>query len=185
MSLRDDIERAVAANAGKSPFSPLPENPNRMGRPPRTIDLSDPDIVQALSQPGLPARLRLMQQDPDPEVRALVHELITDLKQVKRANENARSLPGAYNGDDSLPYLEMPFAARESHRPDRQPGSDAHKIMTAAVQQLDAHVIERGLASKMGTQEKVAAIEQREDAQEPSLRERVSAAVAVHAPTPT
>lgn len=183
MTLRSDIERAMREHTLTSPLSTvLPPNRNQMGRPPRSIDLQDPEVAAALSAPGLPARLKMLASDPeaDPETQALLHEFMTDARQFARAERGDRALPGEYNGDDSQPYLPMPFAARDEHRPDRQPGSEAHRVMKAAMDQLDADQITTGLAEKLNTRSQVAAVEAREDAAEPSLRERVAAAFEVH-----
>jgi hypothetical protein len=52
--------------------------------------------------------------------------------------------------------------------------------MKAAVDQLNAHDLVHGVAERMNTRSQVADIEAREDAREPTLRERVEAAASVH-----
>jgi hypothetical protein len=148
----------------------LPPNANRLGRPPRTL-LDNAATRELLTEPALAGKLQYDQRiDP-----ALVNEFLVDLRQFRRALNNERERPGEYLGNDSLPYLPLPYAPRAQHRPDRLPGSENYRLMRGAVEQLDAADMTAKLAERMGTDATA-----RNDP--PSLRESISAAASLHYP---
>jgi len=123
---------------------PMPDNANRLGRPPRTL-LDNENTRELLSSPGLLAKLRHDQRiDP-----SMVNEFITDLRQHRRAMSGDRMRPGEWNGDDSLPHQPMPFAPPETFRPDREPGSENYELYRGAVEQLDASLMTEKLQRQM------------------------------------
>jgi hypothetical protein len=103
---------------------------------------------------------------------AIAHELVRDLRQFKRAEDGDRIRPDEYN-DGTVSQYPTPFSPRDTHRPDRQPGSDAHKTLKAATQAMDTQQVVQGLQRQMGT-----------DVGRPddpvTLREQVEAAYRLH-----
>lgn len=188
-SLRDTIEQAAAHHANDSPYGTPPQNLNILKRPPKgdTASLS-------------PQQLALLSSNFSGNLRAAMalghlsdeqlHDMAMDLRQFRRAEENARALPGEYMGRDDLPHRPMPFAVRETHRPDRLPGTPQHAAMRAALDDVDReHGIEQlrhQMREHAGTDER----EREEDrlyeleTSAPSLRESLEAAAAVVAPNP-
>ena len=156
--------------------SPMPSNPNTAGRPPRSIPLDILRELASLPPGGVDAAVR---EGIIPPWGAA--ELLTDLRQFRRAQEQERSLPGEYMGDDRLPYLAMPFAGRETHRPDRLPGSEAHDLTRRIVENKDTHDMTVALQRKMSESTPPLASD---PSTEPSLREHISAAMDALTPTP-
>ena len=167
---------------------------NTLGRPPRRLDISNPKVRGLLMEPGLTHKLQLLIEEGRIS-EADARELITDIRQFRRAENGDRKLPGEYNGNPRLPTEPLPFAPLDDHRPDRQPGSDAHRVYKAAVDQIDAGTILDGLKAKMGTDANPPEASTWEradpnyrepapasdlDANPPSLREQVTAAATVH-----
>ena len=154
---------------------PLPDNHNRLGRPPRTLDLNDPAIRDLLEDPNIVNRLRALSP-------AEFNEVTTDLLQHRRAIAGERALPGQYMGDDSLPHQPMPFAPRYTYRPDREPGSAAHDLYRGAVERIEATLMTDTLAARMRSHDADSPdstwnrVAPRDDAQ-PSLRESIAGAV--------
>ena len=182
-SLRDTIVQSVAHHqqqrAGNTtPHGvPIPENINILGRPPRG-DMSEmsPEAIAFLANNFQANLRRAIAGGMDLETAA---ELATDVRQFRRAEEGDRHRPGEYMGTDALPSQPMPFALRETHRPDRLPGSPAHTAMRAALDDIDReHGIE-ALADQMGTHTQLETIHQRENAEPPSIRDCLEAAVEV------
>ncbi len=158
----------------------LPDNDNRIGRPPRTIPVEDPDVANLLTSRDIVTRLRELAQHA-PEAFA---ELQVDLQQHHRAMRHDRSLPGEYMGDDSLPYLAMPFAPKETYRPDRVPGTFAHEVYSTAVNNLEKARMTEDLIAQMGRHDPpdVRAERAASFSAEPSLREVVEGASSLHFP---
>jgi hypothetical protein len=189
-SLRAAIAQAVAAHSAAPPPTsqrrtpsgvPIPPNPSGSRRPPPRIDYSDPAIARELPAPGFQQRLKQAVQAGVISPQG-VKDLLTDLRQHRRALNGDRQLPGEYLGDDSLPYLSMPYAPKETFLPGREPGTAAYNVLRTTIDQLDASELTEGLADKLHTREKVAQIERAEDAAPPSLRESVEAAASLHYP---
>ncbi|MDM0082343.1 hypothetical protein QTI17_17255 [Variovorax sp. J31P179] len=72
-----------------------------------------------------------------------------ELRQFRRARNHDRVVQGEYNGDPTQPLIPLPFAARETHRPDRLPGTPTYEAMVAATDQIEADTITRDLIAQM------------------------------------
>lgn len=188
MSLRDDIERAMREHTLTATLTParrtasgvpIPENARRHAGPPVVVDYSDPRVARDLTAPGFSKRLQRAVQDGVMTQRG-VDDLLTDLRRHRRAINNDRALPGEVQGRDDLPYLSMPYAPRETFAPGCEPGTAQYNVLRRTIDQLDAAEITEGIADRMHTASQVGAIEAREDAAPPTLRESVEAAASLH-----
>ncbi|MDM0018181.1 hypothetical protein [Variovorax saccharolyticus] len=132
----------------------------------------DPTVARELTTPGFTNRLRraILQGRISSERAA---ELVVDLRQFARAENNERSRPGEYMGDDAMPYLPMPFANREQHRPDRAPGTPTHAILKQATDNIDADTVTEGLQSRLG-------VDRVDITAPPTLHETIEAAYRLH-----
>lgn len=155
------------------PLSNIPPNANQLGRPPRPIRLDNPVVLKGLTDPGLTNRLRAALEQGNPADMEAMKELIVDVRQFRRALNGDRQRIGEYMGDDRYPTEAMPFAPRETHRPDREPGTPAHKAMRTIVENIDADHITEGLQQRMTT-------DAARPPDPPSLRDQVSAAFTAH-----
>ena len=159
----------------------VPDNFNANGRSPRSLDLTDPEIREILQAPDLLQRV----QAAFPHEPHLVNEFLTDLRQFERALNGDRSRPGEWNGRDDQPTMPMPFAPREEHRPDRQPGSDGYNLYRTAVENVTAGEMTQVLAAKMAENtpgeggtlwDRMAPASERRSSDAPSLRESIQGA---------
>ena len=146
----------------------MPDNPNPLRRPPREMPLDILREFASLPPGGVDAAIR---EGIIPPWGAA--ELMADLRQFRRAQEQERALPGDYMGDDRLPYLSMPFAPLETHRPDRLPGTEAHDLTRRILENKDVHDMTVALQRKMAESTPPLT----SGPTEPSLREHISAAV--------
>jgi hypothetical protein len=124
-------------------------NPNPNGRPPPpNMNETDPEVAAELTHPDFLYRLanavRAGRISP-----TKAQDILTEMRQHRRAINGDRALPGDYNGRDDLPYLPMPFAIKDEFRPDRVPGTKAYTVLRQAVENADAAVLREGLAAQM------------------------------------
>jgi len=198
ISLREMLETQAALH-GVMPSNPydfaLPPNPNPLGRPPTKLDLSDPEARAEFAHPDFVNKLEKAAADGemDPEV---FHDIAATLRQVRRVRDDARALPGDFNGDSSQPYLPMPFALRESRHPGYS--DEDHDLLVQVVNNMDTADISRGLRARMrendperpdstwnsmaSPQERAERAAERSENSQPTLRESIEAAASVIAP---
>ena len=140
--------------------------------------LTDEDMA-VLSNPGILTHLRLLRES-NPEAYAYFER---DMKQFRRAENGARARPDAINNSSVTDAdrkanpawaagLAMPFAPRDTHRPDRAANPEVLRYLREANQRLEDEQLTDGLQRQMGT-----------DADRPlppeTLRDHIEAAVNV------
>ena len=123
---------------------------------------------------------------------AVAAEMIATLRQHRRAENGDRSHPGEYNADPGQPTIPLPFAPKDTHHPDRQPGSRAHANLEAASNRLYESEVAHDLIARMRENDPATGTWARSqpdyrppsqaDNSPPSLREQVSAAASLEYP---
>lgn len=140
--------------------------------------LTDEDMA-VLSRPGILTHMRLLRES-NPEAYKY---FVRDIEQFRRAESGARARPDAINNSSVTDAdrkanpawaagLAMPFAPRDTHRPDRAANPEVLRYLREANQRLEDEQLTDGLQRQMGT-----------DADRPlppeTLRDHIEAAVNV------
>lgn len=166
------------------------------------IPYDDPSFEAWLTAPGLAQRLEAaIQQGLLP--LDVGEQLQRDLAQHARALSGDRAEPGSYLDDPALPSEPMPFMPRETHRPDRAPGTPKGRVLRQVTENLQASALTNRLQQQMNrpepsTWERTSndgygpatvtpvdtyqATTPQADDPPPSLRESIEAAASVVAP---
>ncbi|BEP36698.1 hypothetical protein GmRootV59_36700 [Variovorax sp. V59] len=137
------------------------------------------DEMAVLSRPGILTHLKLLRKS-NPE--AYKH-FVRDFQQFRRAENGERARPDAINNSSMTDEdhkanpawaagLAMPFAPRDTHRPDRAANPEVMAYLREANQRLEDEQLTDALQQRMGT-----------DADRPlppeTLRDHIEAAVNV------
>lgn len=137
------------------------------------------DEMAVLANPGILTHLTLLKKS-NPEAHA---QIVRDIRQFRRAENGDRFRPDAINNSSVTDEdrkanpawaadLPMPFAPRDTHRPDRVANPEVLAYLRQANQRLEDEQMTKGLQRQMGT-----------DADRPlppeTLRDHIEAAVNV------
>ncbi|WP_440531652.1 hypothetical protein [Variovorax sp. YR566] len=137
------------------------------------------DEMAVLSRPGILTHLRLLRES-NPEA---YQHFVRDIEQFRRAESGARARPDAINNSSVTAEdrkanpawaagLAMPFAPRDTHRPDRAANPEVLSYLRQANQRLEDEQLTAALQRQMGT-----------DADRPlppeTLRDHIEAAVSL------
>lgn len=210
--LRDLVARVYAEHQN-DPFlndlaTPLPPPLNRRGAPPpaEALLLDHPGVDIVFNDPDMLRKAHAaVQMGLMPPER--FDAILTELRQFERALSNARAQSGDYMGNDG-PRTPLPFADRETLRPDRDPTNEhiypgatkRHNLLRAAVENAAASDIAEGLRERLAENAPEDSVWARSAPDykppseraaqsvtaEPTLHETISAAAEAHAPsTPT
>jgi len=155
---------------------------NSNGRTPIDLDYLDPRARAAMTAPGFIVRLSQAVRNGAISV-AVANDLITDLNQFYRAESGDRHRADTYSPERIAPTVanqagySTPFSSRETHRPDRLPGTPVHEVLSQAVSNINTERITRHLQEQMRRSDPPGTHADRDDP--PTLRDRVEAAASL------